>query len=172
MRVQNGKALIGSLVLGTAIAISIARSAGVRAADLPYPPPAAAPPPYGDIVPPPVVPPRALLVPAPSAAPPYYGAPVAPSVFGPSYGIVPPAGVAVVPRGPCPQIAPCVACDSHAGCTPYAERYPSLYEPLGPRVYPNVQSPSPSEPNSGAYSPGVYSGPIGPYPFEGGRYRP
>ena len=172
MRVQNGGALVRPLVLGTATAILIATSAGVKAADLAYPPPTAAPPEYGEIAPPAIVPPRVLVVPPPAAVPPYYGAPVPPSVVGPSYGVVPPGGVAVVPRGPCPQVGPCGVCGSPAGCTPYADRYPSPYEPLGPRVYPNALSPSPTEPYSGTYAPRVYFGPIGPYALDRDPYRP
>jgi hypothetical protein len=167
MCVQSGEALVRQLVLGTATAILIATSTDVNAADLAYPPPPmAAPRPYGEIAPPAIVPPRVLVVPPPSAVPRCYGAPVPPVVVGSCDGGIPSAGVAVVPRGPCPQVGPC-GCGSKVDCTPYAERYPSPSEPLGPPVYP-----SPPEPYSGTYAPRMYSGPTGPHALDRDLYRP
>jgi hypothetical protein len=166
MRVQNAEALVRQLVLSTATAIFIAASTGVKAADLAYPPPIAAPPEY-EIAPPAIVPPRVLVVPPPAAVPRCYGAPVPPLVVGPCDGVIPPAGVAVVPRGTCPQVGPCGACGSQVGCTPYAERYPTPYEPLGPRVYPSTP-----EPYSRTYAPRMYSGPTGPHALDRDLYRP
>lgn len=151
-----------SLVLGTATALSIAASVGVYAADLAYPPPIAVPPQYGELAPPAAVPPRVIVVPVPAAPPPYYGAPVPHPVFGPS--VVPPAGVAVVPREPCPQLGPCAACGPQSGCTPYPEVYPSRNEPLGRQVYPDPNTRSGAPYYYGPHAHGAYSGPVAPQP--------
>ena len=174
MRAQNNQALMRSLVLGTATAILIALSAGVKAADLSYP---AAPPQYGELAPPAVVPPRLVVVPAPAAVPPYYGAPLPPLVVGPSYGVVPPGQVGVVPRGPCPQIGPCGVCGSQqAECAHHPDRYPGSYESIGRPVHPDPNTRS-GAPYYGPYSQGAYSGPNVsydgvPYDAELRRYRP
>jgi hypothetical protein len=169
MRVQNGKALLRPLVLGKAAALFVAASiVGVNAADLAYPPPLAAPPPeYGQLAPPH---PQALIIPAPAAPPPYFGAP--PQLAAPRYGVAPPAAVTVVPRA-CPQIGPCGPCGSQAGCPPYAERYPSPYEPPVARVYPNPVSSSAFEQRTyeqGPYAPRPYPDPAAHYTLDGERY--
>jgi hypothetical protein len=170
MRVQNGRALWHSLVLAKAAALSIAGSVGVNAADLAYPPPLAAPPPeYGQLAPPP---PQALIIPAPAAPPPYSGAGVLPQLAAPRYGVAPPAAVTVVPRA-CPQIGPCGPCGSQAPCPPYAEGYPSPYEPPVARVYPNPISSSALEQRTyeeGPYAPRPYPGPAAPCALDRERY--
>jgi hypothetical protein len=161
MRIQSGEVFVRSLVLGTATALSIAASVGVYAADLAYPPPIAVPPQYGELAPPAAVPPRVVVVPVPAAPPPYYSAPVPPPVFGP--GVVPPAGVAVVPREPCPQLGPCAACGPQGRCTTYPEVYPSRNEPLARQVYPDPNTRS-AAPYYSPHAQGAYSSPIAPQP--------
>jgi len=174
MRVQNCEVVLRLLVLGGAIAIAMATSVGVKAADLAYPPPLAGPPQYGVVGPPAVVPPQVIVVPGPAAIPQCSGAPLPPPVVGPSYAVPSPvaAGVGIAPRRPCAPDSRCGVCDWQAGCTPYPERYPAPYESLGPQVYPGPQSPSAAEPYSSQYAPRVYSGPIGPYASDRGPYRP
>ena len=173
MRVQNCEVVLRLLVLGGAIAIAMATSVGVKAADLAYPPPIAGPPQYGEVAPPTIVPPQVIVVPGPTAIPQYSGAPLPPPVVGPSYAVPPLAvGVGVAPRRPCAPDSRCGVCGWQAGCTPYPERYPAPYESLGPQVYPGLQSPSAAEPYSSQYAPRVYSGPIGPYASDRGPYRP
>ena len=168
MRVQNCEAVMRLLVLGGAIAIAMATSVGVKAADLAYPPPIAGPPQYGEVAPPAVVPPQVIVVPGPTAIPQYSGVPLPRPVVGPSYAVPPPvaAGVGAAP------LRPCAADGWRARCTQYPERYPAPYESLGPQVYPGPQSPSAAEPYSSQYAPRVYSGPIGPYASDRGPYRP
>ena len=120
MRVQNCSAVMRLLVLGGAIAIAMATSVGVKAADLAYPPPIVGPPQYGEVAPPAVVPPQVIVVPGPTAIPQYSGAPLPPPVVGPSYAVPSPvaAGVGIAPRRPCAPDSRCGVCGWQAGCTP------------------------------------------------------
>ena len=120
MRVQNCEVVLRLLVLGGAIAIAMATSVGVKAADLAYPPPLAGPPQYGVVGPPAVVPPQVIVVPGPAAIPQCSGAPLPPPVVGPSYAVPSPvaAGVGIAPRRPCAPDSRCGVCGWQAGCTP------------------------------------------------------